>query len=227
MKTLLSLVLAANAATAQTDQALLAAAAAGDAPALRRLLALGAGPGTRDQDGYTPLMRAAGSQSAAAVKLLLAAGSDPNAARRTGWTALMEAAAHGRADAARLLLAAGARPDDRDRAFGTALDLAERKGHAAVVELLRRGSARGSGRSVGAGVCALGWNGAGFCGRVEAIEATRSLIRVDGVRGCDEGCAPDEACSDRREVGGTAPDAVRAADSVWTQSWCLTHTGLE
>ncbi len=229
MRTLLFLIeLAAGSPASQPDQALLlAAAGAGDAPAVRRLLAAGARPETRDADGFTPLMLAAGSGSAEAVRLLLGAGADPNGARRSGWTALMEATARGRTDAARLLLEAGARPDERDRAFGTALDLAERKGQVALVELLRRHGARGSGRSAGDRVCVLRWSGAGFCGRIEAIEETRYRVRVDAVRGCEDGCAGEESCSERREVGGTAPSGVRETAAVWTRSWCLTHTGLE
>ena len=96
-----------------------------------------------------------------------------------------------------------------------------------MAALLRSHGARGSGRSIGDRVCALRWDGAGFCGRVEAIEETRYAVRVDSLRGCEQGCAPDAACSERREVGGSAADAVREAGLVWTRSWCLTHTGLE
>lgn len=219
--------LATTAPASEPDAALLQAARAGDAVRLRRLLAAGARPETRDSDGFTPLMRAAASSSADCVRLLIGAGADPNAVRPSGWSALMAAVASGRLEAVRLLLEAGAPPDARDRGFGTALDLAERGGQVAITDLLRRHGARGSGRSIGDRVCVLRWNGAGLCGRIEAIHATRYLLRVDRVRGCEEGCAADAECSENRAVGGDVPGAVGETDLVWTRSWCLTNTGLE
>ncbi len=173
------------------------------------------------------LLSAARSGDAASVRRALRQGANVNAALPSGWTALMEAARSGRLAAAEALLAAGANPDARDRAAGTALDVAQQAGQQAVVELLRARGARGSGKSVGDRVCVRPWKGDGFCGRVAAIEGTRYLIEVTSLYGCERACRPDPDCSSGREVGGLSGDAVRAATSVWTKSWCLTHTGLE
>ncbi len=173
------------------------------------------------------LHSAARSGDAAGVRRLLREGANVNAATSSGWTPLMEAAKAGRRDAAEVLLAAGANPDARDRAAGTALDVAQQADQEALQALLRRYGARGSGKSVGDRVCVRPWKGAGFCGTVQAALGTRYLVGVTSVPGCERGCAADPECSSGREVGGTSGDAVRADTSVWTKSWCLTHTGLE
>jgi hypothetical protein len=173
------------------------------------------------------LLSAARAGDVAAVRRVLLQGANPNAALPSGWTALMEAAKAGRVGAAEALLAAGARPDARDRAAGTALDVAQHAGHDALIALLRRHGARGSGKSVGDRVCVRPWKGSGFCGTVAAIEGTSYLVEVTSVVGCAFGCAAEPECSDGREVGGAAAEAVRAGALVRTKSWCLTHTGLE
>jgi hypothetical protein len=173
------------------------------------------------------LLSAARAGDAAAVRRIVLQGANPNVALPSGWTPLMEAAKAGRVDAAEALLAAGAVPDARDRAAGTALDVAQQAGQHALVALLRRHGARGSGKSVGDKVCVRPWKGSGYCGTVAAIEGTSHLVLVTSVVGCAMGCAAEPECSDGREVGGAAVDAVRAGTPVRTKSWCLTHTGLE
>ncbi|HET7293329.1 MAG TPA: ankyrin repeat domain-containing protein [Vicinamibacteria bacterium] len=224
---LLALALAPPPELSDAERGLLDAARAGDAVRVRRLIETGARVEVRDEHGFTPLMRAAGSASAESVRLLIRAGAEVNAALHSGWTALMEATANGRLDSARLLLEAGARPNDRDRARGSALDLAERGGQLAIADLLRQRGARGSGRSVGDRVCVLRWEGAGFCGLVEARDAIRYRIRIDEVRGCELGCAADASCSEGREVRADSLATVGVSDLVWTLGSCLTHTGLE
>jgi hypothetical protein len=210
----------------ELERALLDAARAGDAARVRRLIGSGARLEARDERGLTPLMRAAASASAEAVRALIGAGAEVDAARPSGGTALHEATAAGRPAAARLLLEAGAAPDARDRALGTPLDVAERGGRDEIAALLRRFGARGSGRSVGDRACVLRWKGAGYCGRIEAIEGTRYRLRIDSVRGCEDGCAPDPDCSEGRVVGGPGPGAAREAEALWARTWCLTQTGV-
>jgi hypothetical protein len=209
------------------ERALLSAARAGDVAAVRRALRQGATVAARDEHGRTALLVAAHAGSAEAVRALLAAGAEVDAALPSGWTPLMEAAKQGRIAVAEALLAAGANPDARDRAAGTSLDIAQQAGRDEIVALLRRHGARGSGKSVGDRVCVRPWKGAGFCGVVEAVDGNRYLVEVTSVADCEQGCPPDPECSASREVGGSSADAVRAGVSVWTRSWCLTHTGLE
>jgi hypothetical protein len=173
------------------------------------------------------LLSAARAGDVATVRRALLQGANPNAALPSGWTPLMEAAKAGRQGVAEALLAAGARPDARDRAAGTALDVAQQASQDAIVALLRRHGARGSGKSVGDRVCVRPWKGSGFCGTVTAVESASYRIDVTSVVGCAFGCAAEAECSEGREVGGVAADAVRAGTSVRTKSWCLTHTGLE
>ncbi|MDH6574759.1 ankyrin repeat domain-containing protein [Kitasatospora sp. MAP5-34] len=82
----------------------------GDTGTVRRLLAIGADPSTRDQDsGLTALMIAAGRANAPLVRLLLDAGADLYTAdSRGGGTALHKAVQGGDPETVRLLLAAGA-----------------------------------------------------------------------------------------------------------------------
>jgi hypothetical protein len=171
-----------------------------------------------------------------AARLLLGAGADVNASTRSGWTALMQAASVGAVETARLLVEAGAASEARDRLWGTALDVASRRRQPEVVRLLRERGARGSGRAVGDRVCVRPWNGDGFCGVIDTVEDNRLQIRIERIAGCPDGCASTPVsgsasasasaseCSDGRTIGG--PAGVAAGDSIWTKSWCLTHTGL-
>jgi hypothetical protein len=170
------------------------------------------------------LLAAVRAQDVPRVRKLLGGRADVNAATGSGWTPLMEAAKHGDATVARLLLDAGASLDARDRLEGTALDVAERAGQAALARLLRDRGARGSGKSVGDLVCSRRWGGAGFCGRIEAVEPTRYRLRLETMAGCETGCPADADCSAGRDVGG--PGGLREGETLWVRSWCLTHTAL-
>ncbi|MFJ3717946.1 ankyrin repeat domain-containing protein [Streptomyces sp. NPDC090057] len=89
------------------------AAAAGDADALRRLLAGGAAAEAADDEGWTPLHFAAQAQAQSAVGVLLAVGAAVDAADRYGNTPLWRAVfcSQGEGAVIRLLLEAGADPD--------------------------------------------------------------------------------------------------------------------
>ena len=65
-------------------EALVRAADAGDAPALRSLLAAGGNARYRDGDGVTLVMRAAASGNPEAVRAVLVAGGDPTARDNQG-----------------------------------------------------------------------------------------------------------------------------------------------
>lgn len=69
------------------EHQLFAAAAAGDAPAVARLLAEGAEPACETDEGVTPLMVAASSGSEAALKALLEAGAPWHAQDAAGRSA--------------------------------------------------------------------------------------------------------------------------------------------
>ena len=86
------------------------------------LLAAGADPNARNNNGETPLHRA---DSANDVTPLLAAGANLNARDNVGETPLHEATAERSrsADVAAALLAAGADPNARDATGATPLDV--------------------------------------------------------------------------------------------------------
>lgn len=207
----------------QAESELREAARRGDVARLSALLRQGAAVDARDQAGLTALMHAASPETA---RVLLRAGADVNASTPSGWTALMQAAAGGSVETVRLLLGAGASLDARDRLWGTPLDVASQRGQTDVVQLLRGRGARGSGRSVGDRVCVRPWKGEGVCGAIDAVDGQRVRIRIESLVGCDGGCGGTEAeCSSGTVVGGVG--GVGVGTSMWTKSWCLTHTGLE
>ena len=82
---------------------LLAATAAGDIDAVRRLLAERADPDVRDAQGRTPLMSAARRGDEAMVRLLLASGADRERRDAQGMTAADHAERSGHADLLPLL----------------------------------------------------------------------------------------------------------------------------
>ncbi len=89
--------------------ALRQAAALGDLPRLRALLAQRAAIDSRDPSGRSPLMLAVLYGRADAVDLLLATGADANAADANGTTPLQAALARNRSDIVEALRRAGAR----------------------------------------------------------------------------------------------------------------------
>ena len=90
-----------------------AAAIAGDADAVRRLLDLGFAVDTPDSQGCTALLRAAGGGHAEVVELLLERGADPQLAAHTGATPLSAAVSMGKGGIVDRLLAADALLEQR------------------------------------------------------------------------------------------------------------------
>jgi ankyrin repeat protein len=122
---------------------LLRAARAGDAAAIRLLLAHHALPDLGNNSDVTPLMAAAGvgttgvdtrgkyktqAEASAAIKLLVQGGADVNATDVRGLTALHGAALLGFDDVIRTLAAEKARLDVKDKRGITPLDMAMGKG---------------------------------------------------------------------------------------------------
>jgi ankyrin repeat protein len=122
---------------------LLRAAKAGDAPAIRLLLAHHALPDLSNSSDITPLMAAAGvgtsgvdtrgkyktqAEASAAIKLLVAGGANVNAVDVRGLTALHGAALLGFDDVIRTLASQKANLDVKDKRGITPLDMALGKG---------------------------------------------------------------------------------------------------
>lgn len=92
---------------------LAAAAQAGDAAAVERLLSLGLPLDARDAQGCTALLRACGGGHRALAATLLDRGADPNLAAHTGATALSAAVSARRETVVRMLLERGVDPNQR------------------------------------------------------------------------------------------------------------------
>lgn len=122
--------------------ALLGAAEDGDAAAVARLLAAGAGADARLAPvGETPLMRAAARGHEEAARVLLDAGADPSARRADGFTPLILAVFFGHEGVARLLVERGADVRARTGLGTTAASWAASRGFAGMAGLLRRAEA--------------------------------------------------------------------------------------
>jgi ankyrin repeat protein len=96
------------------DRVMVDAAFVCDLVRVRELLALGADPDARDEQGRTPLFSAVLGGAIGLVGLLLESGADPNARDAEGWTALHFAAQEYLPEMARLLVARGADVNARD-----------------------------------------------------------------------------------------------------------------
>jgi len=108
---------------------------------LEAMLAAGANPNHRFDDGKTVLMQASEQGLAPAVRRLLAAGASPNPRSRDGATALMYASYNGHGDVVAMLADAGADINAANADGKTALMAAAARGHAAVARaLLTRGA---------------------------------------------------------------------------------------
>ncbi len=122
---------------------LMAAASAGHAAVVSRLLSLGADVEAARDDGKTALMFAAAGGHAAVVLQLLAAGARVDGDVLWGRTALCEAARNGHPDVVELLLEHGAAVNAGLLTFAkTPLMLAAAEGHVNVVKALLRAGAR-------------------------------------------------------------------------------------
>jgi ankyrin repeat protein len=96
------------------DRVLVDAAFVCDLMRVRELLALGASPDARDEQGRTPLFSAVLGGAVGLVGLLLEAGANPSAADEEGWTPLHFAAQEYLPEMTRLLIARGADVNARD-----------------------------------------------------------------------------------------------------------------
>lgn len=156
-----------------------------DAEAVRRLLAGGVPPDSRDESGYTPLLwgsfRAAVADQVPVIEALVEAGADPNAITGDS-NCLMLAAQSGSEPAVEALVTAGAQVDAHVDGV-TALMVAARAGYSQIVQrLLELGAdpAIRCGRFVAADYARYG----GHEGLADVIEAaTRRL------EGCGRGHA--------------------------------------
>ena len=116
-----------------TQDAFVAAAAAGDAGALSRLLDRGAQSNARDETGRTALSAAIEGGHTALVPHLIDLGADVNLTTGEGWSPLMLAARHGQPDVVRELLATGADPQAQNASGWTPLLAAIEGGNEEVV----------------------------------------------------------------------------------------------
>jgi len=121
----------------ELNEALLNAAASGQADVVEALLERGANIEAKNNLGATPLIFAAVQGHSRVVKLLLGRGADVNAKTATGITPLIGAASAADADVVQLLLEDGADVSVKDQQGHTALDMAEATGDTQVYALLR------------------------------------------------------------------------------------------
>ncbi len=124
------------------------AAYAGDAAAVRRLLAAGADPGAANVFGATPLQLAATRGDTAVIRVLLDAGVNVDSPNAEGQTALMVVVRTGSLEAAQLLLKHGTNVQARESWGGqTALMWAAAQAQPAMIRLLLKAGARVDERS--------------------------------------------------------------------------------
>ncbi len=102
---------------------------------VRELLARGADPNAKDEDGDTPLHNAVQDGNEELARLLVASGADVNVENAGGSTALHYAVCESRS-LTELLLSHGAAVDPTDRQGDTPLHNAALRGQADIVELL-------------------------------------------------------------------------------------------
>ncbi|MET0089525.1 MAG: ankyrin repeat domain-containing protein [Candidatus Thiodiazotropha sp.] len=120
----------------QVSELLNRAAAAGKTETLKRILATGASPDTRDDFSRSALHEASINNRPEAVDLLLSAGANPNTSDSLGDTPLHTAAGLGYARIVDSLLKAGAKLETKDANMNTPLLVATGRNHADVVALL-------------------------------------------------------------------------------------------
>jgi ankyrin repeat protein len=139
MKRRMFLLAAAWSGLASADApAMVLAAEAGDAAALRRLLDAGVPVDTRDGRGRTALLAATHANRIDMARLLIERGADVNAKDQRQDSPYLYAGAQGRLEILRLTLAAGADLKSTNRYGGTALIPAAHYGHVDTVrELLK------------------------------------------------------------------------------------------
>ena len=131
-----------SAAERSAYRGLHAAAASGDAAAIKALLAKGENANARDPYRRTPLHVAAYGAHHAAMRVLVAGGADPNALERDRYDIVTVAAVANDVATLRIALELGASAKNvTSRYDGTALIAAAHLGHAEVVRVLTRAGA--------------------------------------------------------------------------------------
>ncbi|MEB3100999.1 stalk domain-containing protein [Ferviditalea candida] len=112
-----------------------------DAEQITKLLAEGANPDGKGNNGWTPLMTAVFYNNTGSVKALLTGGADPNFVTEDGDTPLTWAARYGSTEIANELLQAGANPDGKNHLKWTALMYAAYTGNFEIAASLLKAGA--------------------------------------------------------------------------------------
>ena len=211
--TIASLALVASSAfAAEGGAAILALVKAGDAAAVRTLLAADVeSANAAEVDGTTALHWAAHLDDEETVAALIAAGAEATATNRYGVTPLSLASVNGSAAVIGRLLDAGADAGQASREGESALMTAARSGSAAAVELLLAHGADPNARETWRGQTALMWAAA-----ERHLEATKPLLRY----GADVGARSD---------GEFTPllFAVRAGDGAVAHALVAAGAGID
>jgi ankyrin repeat protein len=146
-----------------------------DVEAVRQLLAAGALPDLRDENGYTPLLwasfRAAVADQVPVIEALIAAGADPDAINGSGDSSCLILAAQSGCESAVAALVGGGANVNRQADGVTALMVAARMGEVGIVRLLLQ----------------LGANPAARAGRFTAADYARHNAHDDLADLLDQG----------------------------------------
>jgi ankyrin repeat protein len=175
------------------DADLPAAAQAGDAAAVERLLDLGLAIEATDAQGCTALLRASGGGHVALVASLLARGADPALAARSGATCLSAALSTRHDEVVQVLLDGGAQPDQALPGGITPLMVAAALGQTKGLQSLLAHGAQPRARDDEGGTAlhALAQFGFGARDRVRAVTLWDALL-----------------------AGGAEPDAVNGQEQT-------------
>lgn len=200
--TLVLVLAAASFAAAANEPALIKAVKAGDAAAVRTLLAGRADVNATEADGSTALHWAAQRDDVAMVERLIAAGADVARASRYGVTPLSLAVTNGSAATVTRLLAAGANPNTALPGGETALMTAARVGRVDVLEALLAKGANPNAREESRGQTALMWAAA-----ANHADAVRVLLAA----GAERDARTTDPAAARPRSGGTFSAAAGVA----------------